>query len=138
MKITVGETEYEATFNGFTPIAFSRCFHVVGDNGVKRPKDISEDVGLITESLASVGIPAITGLLEIFYACIKTATPKFDVPFNEWVASFPPDSFDMTRGDGWAADVMGIVQENFFPSTTDDVDTAPAEKPAAAAAGKSK
>lgn len=138
MKITVGETEYEATFNGFTPIAFSRCFHVVGDNGAKRPKDISEDVGLITESLASVGIPAITGLLEIFYACIKTATPKFDVPFNEWVASFPPDSFDMTRGDGWAADVMGIVQENFFPSTTDDVDTAPAEKPAAAAAGKSK
>ena len=95
-------------------------------------------MGLIAESLASVGIPAITGLLEIFYACIKTATPKFDVPFNEWVAGFPADSFDMTRGDGWAADVMGIVQANFFPSTSDDVDTAPAEKAAPAASGKSK
>lgn len=138
MKITVGENEYEAIFNGFAPIVFSRCFSVVGENGVRRPKDISEDVGLIAESLASVGIPAITGLLEIFYACVKTASPKFDVPFNEWVAAFPPDSFDMQRSDGWAADVMGIVQANFFPATTDDMDAAPAEKAAAAAACEPK
>lgn len=138
MKITVGETEYEVDFNAWTPIAFSRCFHVVGDNGVTRPKDISEDVGLILESMKSVGIPAITGLLEIFYACIKTANPKFDVPFNKWVSSFPPGSYDMMRSDGWASDMMDIVKENFFPSAPDDVDTAPAAEPAPAASGKSK
>lgn len=136
MVIKVGDTEYEAAFNGFTPIAFSRCFHVVNDNGTKRPKDISEAVGLITESLRSVGIPAITGLLEIFYACIKTANPKFDVPFNDWVAGFPADSFDMRNGDGWATDVMHIVEDNFFPSTSDGVDTEGAGKAAAAASEK--
>lgn len=138
MKITVGEVEYEAEFNGWTPIAFSRVFTVTKPDGHTRPKDITEAVGMIVESLNAYDIPSITGLLEVFYACIKTATPKFDVPFSEWVASFPVDAFDMTKGDGWAADVMGIVGANFFPQPKpDDVDTAPAKKTRAAAAKQS-
>lgn len=138
MVITVGEDEYEATFNGFTPIVFSRCFHVVNDNGTKRPKDMAEDVGMILASLQTAGIPAIAALLEIFYACIKTATPKFDVAFDKWVESFPPEAFDMQEEEGWATDVMQIVQDNFFRSARDGVDAAPTEAASAPAAEKSK
>lgn len=136
MVIKVGENEYEAIFSGFTPIAFSRCFHVANENGSKRPKDIAEDVGMIFASMQTVGIPAITALLEIFYACIKTATPSFDVPFKEWVESFPPEAYDMQKEDGWASDVMQIVRDNFFQSANDAVDAAPSEAPDAAASGK--
>lgn len=136
MVIKVGENEYEATFTAFTPIAFSRCFNVENDNGAKRPKDIAEDVGMIFASMQTVGIPAITALLEIFYACIKTATPKFDVPFKEWVEGFPPEAYDMQKEEGWASDVMQIVRDNFFQSANDGVDASPAEASDAAAAGK--
>ena len=47
MEIKVGDATYTAEFNGFTPIAYSRCFHVEKPNGTRRPKDITEAVGLI-------------------------------------------------------------------------------------------
>lgn len=48
MVIDFGEgMEFEATFNGFTPIVFSRTFSVEKPNGATRPKDINEDVGMI-------------------------------------------------------------------------------------------
>lgn len=135
MVIKVSEgVEYEAAFNGFTPIVFSRAFTVDKLNasgeptGIKRPKDINEDVGMIVESMQACGMPAMAALLEIFYACIKTANRKFDVPFDAWVESLPAEAFDLQKGDGWAADVMGIVEDNFFPSTPDGVEAAPAEK----------
>lgn len=120
MVIKVGEKEFEATFNAFTPIAFSRCFNVVKPNGTMRPKDINEDVGAILDNLDKFGFPPIVPLLEIFYACIKTATPKFDEGFDRWVSSFPTDEFDLERTDGWASDVMGIVLDNFFPHAKRD------------------
>lgn len=138
MKIAVGDKEHEAVFNGFTPIAYSRNFKEVRNDGVKRPKDISEAVGMIAASMATYGIPSITGLLEIFYACIKTASPKFNVSFEDWAAGFPPDAYDLERGDGWAADVMGIVEENFFHTSASAVEAAPAETSDAAASDKSK
>ena len=92
MLIKVGEKEFEATFNAFTPIAFSRYFHVVNPNGTRRPKDINEAVGAILAAQNEYGFPPpIAPLLEIFYACIKTATPKFDEMFDEWVLAFPAD-----------------------------------------------
>lgn len=135
MEIAVGNETYTATFNGFTPIAYSRCFSVRKANGTSRPKDIAEAVGLIGETVAAYGIPSIGPLLEIFYACIKTANPKFQTSFDDWVASFPTDAYDMGRDDGWAAGVMkGLVEPNFFPSTADGVEAAPAEKAKPAAA----
>lgn len=143
MVIKVGELEFEADFNGWTPIAFSRVFKVETlDNegnptGKFRPKDINEDVGLIVESMQACGMPAMSALLEIFYACIKTATPAFKQPFSDWVKSLPREAFDLQKGDGWAADVMGIVEDNFFPSTPDGVEAAPAKKTRATASKQS-
>lgn len=137
MKIKVGETEYEATFNAFTPIVFSREFMVKEPNGSVRPKDIVEDVGLIVESLNAVDIPSIAGLLEIFYACIKTADRKFDLPFDKWVMEFPPDAYDLKKAEGWAASVMEIVADNFFPSASDGVGAKGAKKSASATSKKS-
>ena len=134
MLIKVGEKEFEATFNAFTPIAFSRYFHVVNPNGTRRPKDINEAVGAILAAQNEYGFPPIAPLLEIFYACIKTATPKFDTGFDEWVSSFPPDAYNLERADGWAHDVMQIVRDNFFPSSKQDaVEAEEAEKTGAAA-----
>ena len=121
MLIKVGEKEFEATFNAFTPIAFSRCFNVVKPNGTMRPMD-------------KFGFPPIVPLLEIFYACIKTANPKFDEKFDDWVSAFPAEAFDLERADGWAHDVMQIVRDNFFPSSKQDaVEAEEAEKTGAAA-----
>lgn len=134
MLINVGEKSYEATFNAFTPIAFSRCFNVVKPNGTMRPKDINEDTGAILENLDKFGFPPLVPLLEIFYACIKTANPQFDEKFDEWVSSFPADGYDLERKDGWATDVMRIVMDNFFPSAAKDaVETEGAEKASPAA-----
>lgn len=143
MVIKVGDVEFEADFNGFTPIVFSRTFTVDKLNangeptGAKRPKDINEDVGMIVESMQACGMPAMSALLEIFYACIKTANRKFDTSFNAWAESLPAETFDLQKGDGWAADVMGIVEDNFFPSTPDDVEAPPAKKTRAAASKQS-
>lgn len=134
MIIEVGEKKFEAVCNAFTPIAYSRCFHVENPNGARRPKDINEAVGAILAAQAEYGFPPIVPLLEIFYACIKTATPGFEEKFEEWVSGFPTDAYDLGRDDGWASDVMNIVKENFFPSAEKDVDTAPAEEESAAAA----
>lgn len=134
MLITVGDKQYEATFNAFTPIAFSRCFNVVKPNGTMRPKDINEDTGAILENLDKFGFPPLVPLLEIFYACIKTANPKFDEKFDEWVSSFPADGYDLERKDGWATDVMRIVKDNFFPRAAQDaVEAEEAEKASTAA-----
>lgn len=134
MLIKVGEKSYEATFNAFTPIAYSRCFNEVVEGGRKRPKDIADAVSKIAGSLMTSDVPAIVPLLEIFYACIKTATPKFDTGFDEWVSSFPSDAYNLERKDGWSSDVMRIVEDNFFPSAKEDVEAAPAEEESAAAA----
>lgn len=136
MLIKVGDREFEATFNAFTPIAFSRCFNVVKPNGITRPKDINEDTGAILENLEKFGFPPIVPLLEILYACIKTADPKFDEGFDAWVSSFPADGFDLGRNDGWASDVMTIVQDNFFPSAKKDAVEAETAEKAAPAASK--
>lgn len=133
MKITVGDKGFEAVFNGFTPIVFSRCFTVEKPNGATRPKDINEDVSLIVETMKDIGMPPMVPLLEIFYACVKTANRKFSKPFDKWVAELPLEAFDLQKGDGWAADVMGIIEDNFFPSRPDDVEAAPAEESGTAA-----
>lgn len=138
MKITIGEKKYEAVFNGFTPIVFSRSFTVEkfdkdGNLIGTRPKDINEDVNMIVETMQSCGMPSMAALLEIFYACVKTANRKLSKPFSKWVAELPAEAFDLQKGDGWAADVMGIVEDNFFPSRPDDVEAAPAEESRAAA-----
>ena len=143
MVIKIGETAYEAEFNGFTPIVFSRCFTVQKldasgkPTGIYRPKDINESVGLLADSLQSYGVPAMAPLLEILYACIKTATPKFDVPFGDWVKAFPAGTFDLQKGDGWAADVIKIVEDNFFPSASNGVAPKTAKKTRAAASKQS-
>lgn len=136
MLIKVGEKEFEATFNAFTPIAFSRCFNVVKPNGTMRPKDINEDTGAILENLDKFGFPPLVPLLEIFYACIKTANPQFDEKFDEWVSSFPADGYDLERKDGWATDVMRIVEDNFFPSAAKDAVEAEGAEKASPAASK--
>lgn len=136
MLIKVGDKEFEATFNAFTPIAYSRCFNEVVEGGRKRPKDIADAVSKIAGSLMTSDVPAIVPLLEIFYACIKTATPKFDTGFDEWVSSFPSDAYNLERKDGWASDVMRIVEDNFFPSAAKDAVEAEGAEKANPAASK--
>ena len=100
MVIDFGDgMEFEATFNGFTPIVFSRTFSVEKPNGATRPKDINEDVGMIVETMKSCGMPSMTALLEIAYACIKTAKPRWGLGFDKWVKSLPPAAFDLQKGD---------------------------------------
>ncbi|EEA89615.1 hypothetical protein [Collinsella stercoris] len=133
MDIRIGEKAYKAEFNGFTPIAFSRAFKEVAENGRKRPRDIAEAVSRIADSITTYGVPAVTPLLEILYACIKTAEPTFSKTFDEWVSALPSSAFNLERKDGWATDVMRIVEDNFFPSAKDGVEAEAAEKAAAEA-----
>lgn len=141
MKLAFGDKEFEAVFNGFTPIVFSRNFHVDmldGDGkptGRRRPKDINEDVDLIVETMRACGMPSMTALLEICYACIKNAKPRWSSTFKDWARSLPPEAFDLQNGEGWAADVMKIVEDNFFHSASHGVEAAPAEETSATAAG---
>lgn len=137
-EIAVGGETYPVACNAFTPIVFSREFSVTRADGSQRPKDINEDVSMILDVTANSSVAPVVPLLEIFYACAKTANVKLE-PFDKWVKSFPSDAYDLERSDGWAADVMGIVQENFFPHAEKDVEPAPSETPdAAAAAGAAK
>lgn len=132
-EITVGGETYPVECNAFTPIVFSREFSVARADGSKRPKDINEDVSMVLEVQACSSVAPVVPLLEIFYACAKTADRKLK-QFDEWVKGFPADAYDLERSDGWATDVMGIVQENFFPNAGKNVEPATAEAPDAAAA----
>lgn len=118
--IEVGEHTYPVACNAFTPIAYQGSFSVETKDGASRPKDIMEAVGLIATSLSTMGIPALAPLLEIFYAFAKTANPKI-CPFREFLDGFPADAFDLSRKDGWAADVMSLIEANFFPSQKADM-----------------
>jgi hypothetical protein len=137
-EIAVGDKTYPVACNAFTPIVFSREFSVTRADGSKRPKDINEDVSMILDVTANSSVAPVVPLLEIFYACAKTASAKLD-SFDEWVKAFPADAYDLERADGWAADVMGIVSENFFPHAGKDVEPATGEaSDAAVAAGAGK
>ena len=105
MIVKIGDNEYEAICNGLTPIAY-----------------INEAVGAILDAQRVYGFPPIVPLLEILYACIKTADPRFPVKFDDWAAAFPADAYDLGRSDGWASDVMDLVAENFFPHAQKDVE----------------
>lgn len=120
-SVKVGDAEYPVACNAFTPIVFSRAFWVEKPSGDRRPKDIGEAVAAIAEVLRTYSMPPVLPLLEVFYACAKTADPKL-ASFDEWLGAFPVEAFDLERGDGWAADVMQIVQENFFPHAGQDVE----------------
>lgn len=133
MKIKIGDAEYKAEFNAFTPIAYSRCFTVGKPGGSQRPKDINEAVGQILSAQAEYGFPPAVPLLEILYACIKTADPKFGEGFDEWAAALPVSVYDLEREGGWSADVMRVVADNFFPSSS-AVGAATADEAAAPAA----
>ncbi|MEG2261363.1 MAG: hypothetical protein RSB98_00810 [Raoultibacter sp.] len=135
--VSVGDIEHKMECNAFTPIVYSGEFKVDKPNGGKRPKDISEAIGVIAESLSYVGIPAITPLLEIFWAFEKTADQNLE-GFSEWLGKFPTDAYDMTRGDGWASDVMKLVEANFFPGQRTNVDAKAAEAPDATSSGRDK
>lgn len=132
-SVKVGEAEYPVACNAFTPIVFSRAFWVEKEGGDRRPKDIGEAVGAIAEVLRTYGMPPVVPLLEVFYACAKTANPKLAC-FDEWLGGFPVEAFDLQREDGWATDVMLIVQENFFPHAGEDMGAQAAEASAAGAA----
>lgn len=135
--VKVGDAEHKIECNAFTPIVYSGEFKVDKPNGGKRPKDISEAIGVIAESLSYVGIPAITPLLEIFWAFEKTADRNLE-GFSEWLGKFPADAYDLTRGDGWASDVMKLVEANFFPGQSADMEAEAPEAPDAASAGGNK
>lgn len=132
-EIAVGDKTYPVACNAFTPIVFSREFSVERADGAKRPKDINEDVSMILEVNAVSSVTPIVPMLEIFYACAKTANPKIK-PFKDWIGDFPPDAYDLERSGGWSADVMEIVKENFFPHAKEDVAAETAEATDAAAA----
>lgn len=111
-EISIGDISVPVACNGFTPIVFSREFSVERPGG-SRPKDINEDVSMILEVNAVSSVTPIVPMLEIFYACAKTANPKIK-PFKDWIGDFPPDAYDLERSGGWSADVMEIVKENFW------------------------
>lgn len=131
-EIAVGGKTYPVACNAFTPIVFSREFSVERAAGTKRPKDINEDVSMILEVNAVSSVTPIVPMLEIFYACAKTANPKIK-PFKDWIGDFPPDAYDLERSCGWSADVMEIVKENFFPHAKEDMAAETAEATDAAA-----
>lgn len=133
--ISVCGVEHKVTCNAFTPIVYSAAFKVEKSNGLLRPKDITEAIGVIAESMSCVGIPAIVPLLEIFWAIEKTADRSLEV-FDQWLGKFPADAYDLTQGDGWASDVMQIIEQNYFPGGGQDVVSEGAEKPDADTAGR--
>ena len=132
-EIAVGGETSPVACNAFTPIVFSREFSVTRADGTKRPKDINEDVSMVLEVQACSSVAPVVPLLEIFYACAKTADRKLK-PFEEWVKGFPTDAYDLERSDGWASDVIDIVKDNFFPHAKEDMAAAPAEASDAAVA----
>lgn len=131
MKVTIADgMEFEAVVNGFTPIAYARSFSVTKANGERRQKDISEAI----EAVASASVPPILPLQELFYAFVKSADQSFSEPFDKWASSFPVEAYDMSRDDGWAADIMGLVKESFFRSAQSrGLEAAPAKKAASKA-----
>lgn len=131
-EITLGDSKVEIACNAFTPIAFSQSFSATRADGTHRPRDISDDIAQIVDSLTHNGFPAITPLLEVFYAMAKTADPKLE-PFEQWLGAFPAGAFDLTDGEGWAAQVMKVIQDNFFPGAK-EVASEAAEASAAATA----
>lgn len=133
MEIRIGKETYKAEFNGFTPVIYSRVFSEESKGGYRKPGEITNAVAQIAESIAAYDIPAITPLLKILYACIKTADAKYPKSFKEFAASLPVGAYNLQCEEGWATDVMGIVEANFFPQKTDGVDAAPAEKAVAEA-----
>lgn len=137
MLITVGDKQYEAVVNGFTPIAFSSTFRVAKKNGEWREKDISEDISLIVDADS---IPPILPLLECFYAFVKSANPAFKTSFKEFVESFPAEAYDLTAEGGWSEAVAELIKENFFRkfSKEADVGAEAAEAPEPASSGVSK
>lgn len=136
MEIRIGEETYKAELNAFTPIVYSRCFTTEGAKGLRRPKDINEAIGAVLEVNGKYGFPPVLPLLEVLYACIKTADPKFDAKFEDWVSSLPMSAFDLQVEDGWASDVTDLIQQNFFPNAAAGVETEAAEAPGTAAAGQ--
>ena len=132
-KIMVCGNEVGIECNAFTPIAFSQSFYDTRDDGTRRPRDISDDLAKLIESLQYNSIPAITPLLDIFYAMARTADPKIE-PFAKWItATFPPTAFDLTDGGGWAAEVLKVIEDNFFPGAK-EVSSEAAEASASTAA----
>lgn len=137
MLIKIGDREYEAEFNGYTPIVYSQSFADDIGGGRTRPRDIADAVSCIAASLTEYGVPAITPLLEILYSCIRTANPKWRQGFKDWAAEIPGSAFSLESGDGWATGVMQIVESNFFPSAAAAVGAKGAKDAAAAAAAES-
>lgn len=132
--ITVGGVEHAVTCNAFTPIVYAGQFKERKPSGGYKPRDISEAIGIIADSMASVGFPAIAPLLEIFWSFEKTENRGLE-DFDAWLANFPADAFDLTKKEGWATDVMQLVEANFFPGSGEDVETSAAETPDAPASG---
>lgn len=135
--INVGDVEHKVECNAFTPIVFSGQFKERKPNGGFKPRDISDALGSIADAVDTVGFPAITPLLEIFWAFEKTANRDLE-DFNAWLAKFPDDAFALTKKDGWATDVMKLIEANYFPGGGEDVEAAPSEAPDAAAAGRAE
>lgn len=130
-EIEVGGVAHPVACNAFTPIVFSGQFKEKKPNGGFKPRDISEALGLIADTVTSVGFPPITPLLELFWTFEKTANRDLE-NFDKWLEKFPPDAYDLTKKDGWATDVMQLVKASFFPGSAEDVEAARAEAPAPA------
>lgn len=133
--ISVCGIEHRVTCNAFTPIVYSGQFKERKPSGGFKPRDISEALGMIADAVSSVGFPAITPLLEIFWAFEKSANRDLE-DFDKWIGKFPSDAFDLTKKDSWAADVMQLIEANYFPGSGADVVAEGAETPDASPAGR--
>ena len=131
--ISVCGVEHEVACNAFTPIVYSGQFKARKPSGGYKPRDISEALGIIADAVSSVGFPAITPLLEIFWAFEKTANRDLE-DFDKWIDKFPSNAFDLTKKDSWAADVMQLIEANYFQGSGEDVVAEGAEASDAATA----
>lgn len=108
--------ELELECSAFTPIVFSESFSVEKPDGGHRPKDLTEAIAEITDRIAESGVPPMSPLLEVLYACAKSADLK--IPgFRKWLESLPDDALDLSREDGWAKEVIDLITQQFFRSS---------------------
>lgn len=132
--ITIEGVEHRVECNAFTPFIYSENFTVERADGRMVHEDINAAIDDVTAHIREHDMPPMGKLLQLFWAFEKTAerpTDEVKVPrFREWLRDLPSSVLRLDVREGWAMDILNIITENFFPSSSGtDVATTPTGEP---------
>ena len=127
--IIIEGVEHRVECNAFTPFIYSENFTVERADGRMVHEDINAAIDDVTAHIREHDMPPMGKMLQLFWAFEKTAerpTDEVKVPrFREWLRDLPSSVLRLDVREGWAMDILDIITENFFPSSS-GTDVAPA------------